>query len=174
MAITAGFTYSCNSKVVGGISALYITDVAGFVAVPIVRTAGVVTTMTNAGSWYTVGSEDDGITFTEEIVVENNRVLYKPEYKIKLGSRSNTARVFIESLAGCERFVVAHKERNGTDGALQTWVCGYTAGQGLRIMGGTGTSGGTIADANMTEITLGHPYGVQFPCSTTAITITPA
>jgi hypothetical protein len=169
MAIAAGFTYSCGNNIVGGIYALYVANESNISSA--IRTAGVVTTLTNGGSWYQIGSEDDGITFTEEIVVENNRVLYKPEFKIKLGARSNAARLFIESLAGCERFVVAHKERNGSAGALQTWVTGYTPGQALRIMGGTSTSGATIADANMAEITLGHPYGVQFPCSTTAISI---
>lgn len=166
MAIAAGFPYTCSTAAVGGISAVYLANEADFTTVTVA--SGVVTVLTFASTkhWWQVGAEDDGISFTEETVVQNGRVLYKPEYKIKLGARSATAKAFLMSLSGCERFLVAHVERTGV-----TWVSGYTATQALRIIGGTSQTGNTVADENMIEITIGHPIGVQYPAATTALSI---
>lgn len=167
MAITSGFTYSCSDSAVGGISDLWITNTADITSTT--EASGEITIITFASGkfWYKVGFEDDGCSFTENVEVTNNRVLYKPEYKIKIGHRRTPARNFLLALKGCERLAVVHKER----ATNANWMTGYQPTQGLRHLSTTQQTGNTIADENMIEITLGHPTGVQYPAIVTTATI---
>lgn len=168
MAITQMFTYSCSNAAVGGISKLYIGNASELTAT---YASGVVTAMAYASGkkFYEIGFEDDGCTFTEAIEVTNNKVLYKPEYKVKIGSRTATAKLWIDNLQGCDRYMLVHIER--PDPTLK-WITGFTPTQGLRLLSGTSQTGGTMAEDNMIELTFGHPTGVQYPCSTFTGTLT--
>jgi hypothetical protein len=167
MALSAGFTYSCSDSAVGGISDLWLinnTDITSVTEVAGVATAiGLVATK----KWYKIGFEDDSCSYTEAVEVSNNRVLYKPEYKFKIGHRRTEARDFLLSLKGCERFVVAHKER----ATNLNWIVGYDSTQGIRLMSAAQQTGLTIAEENMIEITLGHPTGIQRPSIVTSAVI---
>ena len=167
MPITSGFTYSCSDSAVGGISDLWIAN-ASEMQYP-TFTAGVITTINPVSGkvFYKITFEDDGCSFTEAVEVTNNRVLYKPEYKIKIGHRTATARAFINALKGCERFVTAHKER----ATGVTWMTGYELTQGLRLISAAQQTGNTIADENMIELTIGHPVGVINPAATVSASI---
>lgn len=169
MPITAGFTYSCSSAAVGGISSIGIANTSDITAVT--YASGVVSAITYAASkgFYSITFEDDGCTFTETIEVVNNKVFYKPEYKFKIGHRTAAAKLFIDALNGCERFMVSHVER--ATPSLR-WISGFTSTQGLRITAGSSTTGGAVNEQNMVEITIGHPTGVQYPCSTFTATYT--
>ena len=167
MPITSGFTYSCSDSAIGGISDLWIANASELTSVAF---TGEVITGINMQSnkvFYKITFEDDGCSFTEAVEVTNNRVLYKPEYKVKIGHRTAAARAFINALKGCERFVVAHKERaTGVN-----WMTGYLLTQGLRLVSAAQQTGNTIADENMIELTIGHPVGVQNPAATVSATI---
>jgi hypothetical protein len=157
MALTSGFTYSCNASAVGGVQTLYIANQSDINA----TVGSTCTALTKVGSvgFFAITFEDDGCSFTEAIEVSNNRVVYKPEYKVKIGHRTAAARTFISTLTGCDRYMIGHIERATTE----KWLTGYTSTQGMRLISGTSQTGNVMSDENMIELTFGHPTGVQYP-----------
>ena len=165
MALSAGFTYSCSNAAVGGISTLYLANQSDItVTLGTSGDLGYISNLAKVASvgFFAITFEDDGCTFTETIEVTNNKVLYKPEYKIKIGNRKAATKLWMDALQGCDRYIAAHIERAAP---TLTWVSGYTATQGLRLISGTSQTGGTMAEDNMIELTIGHPTGVQYPCA---------
>ena len=169
MPITSGFVYSCSTDAVGGISSLHIANQGDINANITPSGAGLppsaVLTKQGTVGFVSITFEDDGCSFTEAVEVSNNRIVYKPEYKVKIGHRTATATGFLDALKGCDRFMIGHIER----ATNLRWVTGYTATQGMRLISATQQTGNTIADENMIEITFGHPTGVQYPAATVAL-----
>ena len=168
--LTGGFSYSCSSAAVGGIAEFYIANQGDITVTYTAATGGnpPSVTMVKAANpalpFKQITFEDDGCSFTEAVEVSNNRVLYKPEYKIKLGHRAAASCGFLDALTGCDRYIIAHVER-----ATNTkWVTGYTATQGMRLLSAATQTGNVVSDENMVEITFGHPTGVQYAAATTS------
>ena len=169
MPITSGFSYSCSTAAVGGISSLHIANQSDITAVITPAATGnppsAVLTKSGSVGFVSVTFEDDGCSFTEAVEVSNNRIVYKPEYKVKIGHRTASACGFLDALTGCDRYMIGHIER----ATGLRWVTGYTSTQGMRLISAAQQTGNTIADENMIEITFGHPTGVQYPAATVAL-----
>lgn len=163
MAITAGFSYSCTNNGVGGISKLYLANASSIASYTYTSGSAELATLAMVGSekFYLVTGMDDTITFTETAEVTNNKIVYKPEIKVQFGPRSKAIADFLNQVKACDRFCAIMVDNSAI--VAKGWATGFVPGQGLRFMAGNVQTGANVTEDSMTEMTLGHPFGMMSP-----------
>jgi hypothetical protein len=146
-ALTTGFDLDCRDAV-GGVKSVSFANLADYIALSPVVTAGAITSITATATFYKYEQLKETSSMTETIngSSQNGTVYYTPEVVVVLSKLDVNKRNEIKLLA--QQRLVAIVETN--DGSY--WIVGYE--NGLELNAGTSATGTAFADLSGFSLTL--------------------